>query len=296
MSEAAKAKWETDWGVEQKKKLSKLTASKHANTNMDKSKRKILYVSAKNNNEVRVCNSSGEFVLCEDFFEKDPAIIKYETQVPYEIGGRDHSLDFLLHYADGKKKAIEFKPKKRVNEDRNIIQIEDSAEHALNSGWDFELWTEDEAGIKSWKEATRRADEYRKTHYMIDYASYRRAKDNQKANRHYSNKIAKDKVIVYCDHCGTYHSRLRVVYDRNVKKNGRYICIVENGQTVGKMPKPHLWKENPYAEIGKKECNECHRVLPFECFGTDKTKKDGHATRCKECRATKNKAKYHEGK
>jgi hypothetical protein len=59
-----------------------------------------------------VCLSSAEFIACEDILEKDPNIASYEMQVYYEINNRSHSLDVLITYVDGNKKAVEIKPKR----------------------------------------------------------------------------------------------------------------------------------------------------------------------------------------
>lgn len=287
MSESATKKWETDWGKKQKKVLSRKTSQQHSNTNLDKSKRKVLYISAKNNGEIRVCNSSGEFIACEDILEKDPTVVSYETQVYYEFNDRCRSLDFLVYYTDGRKKVIEVKPKKRINEEANALQLDDSEQYAEENGWGFEIWTEKELGITSWKIATQRADAYRKKHYEIDYASYRAELDRKKGRRHYQTRIATDKVVIFCDFCNDYHTRLRKTYEKNVQKNGRYVCIRENGSVVGK--KPRKKRESPYGPDKKRCTGPCDRVLPKESFSAGKTK-------CKECRADFYKKKYQEKK
>jgi hypothetical protein len=221
-------------------------------------------------------------VACEDFWEKDPAIKFYETQVAFEIDGRHHSLDVLIEYVDGTKKVIEIKPKKRVCEFKE--QIQDCKKYADAIGCKFELWTESHLKIISMREVRDRADAYRKQHYLIDYAAYRQQKDRDKANRHYQSKIALDKVIIYCDFCKSYHSPLRKSYNENIAKNGRFICIRENGSIIGKRPKKK--KVNPYEELGMKQCNgKCARVLFFDCFSRGKTQ-------CKECRAEIYKQRY----
>lgn len=291
MSEQKKKFFQTPEGMKARLFLAEKAVKQHADTNMNKSKRKVLYFSAKNNNEIRVCNSSGEFIACEDFLEKDPNVIKYETQVRYTINNRVRSLDFLIYYIDGSIKIIEVKPFSRKDEPKNASQIEDSRAYAISMGYTFELWCEKELNIKSWKEARDRADEYCKKHHLVDFAAYRAEKRKQTMKRHYDKKIAQDKVIVYCTFCNKYHTQLRITYNKNIKNNnGRYICIKENGHLVGSKPKPK--KENPYAAEGKKQCNYCKRILPFDCFSPDKTKSDGYVTICKEDRARIYKEKY----
>jgi len=285
MSEKKKDYFKTDKGKENKKLLAKKAVKEHGSNKINKSKRKVLYISAKNN-AIRVCNSSYEFVACEDFWEKDLNIKSYETQVEFAVEGRDHSLDVLIEYQDGSKKIIEIKPKKRICEFKQ--QIQDCKKYADSIGCKFELWTESRLNIVSMKAVRDRADVYRKEHYLIDYAAYRQQKDRDKANRHYSNKIAKDKVIVFCKFCNTYHSPLRKSYNENIGKNGRFICIKENGHIVGKQPKKK--KNNPYEEIGSRQCQgKCARILPFDCFSKGKAM-------CKECRTKIYKERYNEGK
>jgi hypothetical protein len=282
MSESKKAHFQTEKGKENRKLLAAKAVMEHGSNKINKSKRKVLYISAKNN-DIQVCNSSYEFVACEDFWEKDPSIKSYQTQVVFEIDGRHHSLDVLIEYLDGSKKVVEIKPKKRVCEFKE--QIRDCKKYADSIGCKFELWTESRLNITSVRTARDRADEYRKTHYLIDYASYRQQKNRDKANRHYQNKVAEDKVTTYCGYCKEYHTQLRLTYERNVSKNGRFICIRENGSIIGKQPKK---KANPYEELGQKQCKgKCARILPFDCFSVGKAI-------CKECRAEIYKEKYQE--
>jgi len=284
MSQSADEKWQTDWGKKQKKRLSKLTSKQHGSNKFDKSKRKILYISAKNDGQVRTCNSSYEYVYCEKFLELDPNVISYETQVPYEVEDRSRSLDFLITYTAGPKKAVEIKPKKRLHEEQHVSQMQDSQQNAINNGYNFVILTEDELEIAKIKEATALADAYRKQHYMVDYAAYRKKKDIQRSQKHYNKHIKNDKIILFCEFCQEEHIIMQLSYNLNVNKNGRFICLKENGSIVGSQPKIHLQKENPYAKLGHKECTKCCRILPFECFGSDKSRRDGYASRCKECR------------
>lgn len=285
MSLSANEKWQTDWGKRQRKILAKKATQQHSSSNPDKSKRKILYISTKNNGEIKVCNSSYEFIACEYLLEKDVSIKRYDCQVPYTIECRERSLDFLVEYKDGTKEIIEIKPKKRLNEECHSNQIKDSKANAERLGYSFKVWTEEDLGIRKSKEATALADAYRKEHYLIDYATYRAEKDRIKGRRHYENKIREDKVLTFCSFCNTYHLQLKITYEKNIRKNGKFICIHENGYLVGKKPKLHLRKENPYVDQGMKQCTgPCKRILLFECFGTDKSRRDGYASRCKECR------------
>lgn len=285
MSESAHKKWQTEWGEKQKKRLAKLTAAGHQSAKYDKSKVKVLYISAKNGGEIRTCLSSYEYIYCEDFLEKDPDVISYQTQVPYSIDGREHSMDFLIQKTAGEK-TVEVKVKKRVGEEKNIIQLADSEQNARQNGREFELLTEHELNITNYKEAKNRAQEYNKEHHGIDHSEYYAKKLKEKTKTYYDKNIKDDKISVFCETCQTIHEVLRTSYEKNIasdKHPGEYWCERKGGMMGGKAAKPK--KANPYAADGKKQCNECKEIKPFTDFSPDKHKRDGYSTRCKPCRA-----------
>ncbi len=83
------------------------------------------------------------------------------------------------------------------------------------------------------------------------------------------------------------HEIMRMQYDKNIKKNGRFICIKENGFLIGQKNK-EKYKINPYETEGKKQCTgECGQILPFSYFTLDKSRRDGYCSRCKKCRKKK---------
>jgi hypothetical protein len=269
----------TEHGKAIKKKLSHLAAKGHSTNKFNKSKRKGLFFSAKNN-ALRAYNSSYELRLCVEL-ENDPEVVRYKTQVYYEIEDRCHSLDFLIEYPNKRFLAVEVKPKSRLTEQENIQQIKDSAKNAQQNNWEFEVYTEYHFGMK-YKEIRDWADEFRKTLTGIDYAAHRRKNNCERTKRHYANKIATDTVDVFCEYCQTTHTALRLTYDKNIKRNGRYICEKEGGHIAGSKPKKK--KFNPYAEQGMKQCTKCQRILHFECFELDKSRSDGYSNKCRECR------------
>ena len=118
--------------------------------------------------------------------------------------------------------------------------------------------------------------------------------NREKAKRYYHKHIATDTVEVYCEFCKENHTALRLTYDKNIKRNGRYICEKEGGHIAGSKPKLKLRKENPYAVEGKKRCNKCGNIKHLDEFSPDKTKRDGYSTRCKTCRAKIYKEKYND--
>lgn len=289
MSKSKKEYFKTEEGKLAKVKLSALAAEQHKSKKFNRSKRKILYISAKHNNDIRVCNSSYEFIACEDFLETNADIVYYETQVFYQVENRSRSLDILITYRDGSKKAIEIKPKSRLNEADHVDQLLDSAANAEVNGYIFEIWTEDELGIKNIKEATARADEYRKKNYLIDYSEYRKARKKISVKKHYDSKITIDKVIIFCDFCKSYHSRLRKTYEKNVKKNNRYICIRENGHNIGSLSKDH--RKVQLDESGLKQCQgACGLKLSLDNFSPNGEGK--YYSKCKVCHSVIEKSKY----
>lgn len=118
----------------------------------------------------------------------------------------------------------------------------------------------------------------------------KRAACNERVKKYYHSHIATDKVQVFCEYCQVTHEALRLTYDKNIARNGRYICEREGGHIAGSRPKKK--KVNPYEAERKKECLGCRQVLPFSDYGTDKGRADGYAGKCKECRRVAAKEKY----
>lgn len=291
MSEAKKSFYNTPRGVEYKMLLSKETAAGHAKNKFENSKRQGWYPSTLNGKPV-FYGSSYELKLCW-LLDRDETVDSYETQIAYEWEERHRCLDFLVTYKNGTRKAIEVKPKDRLNESAFIVQINDSRSHALSKGWLFEVYTEDQLGmtchqLRVW------ADELRKTITGIDFASIRINVNKKKAKKHYDTKIATDKVEVWCDYCQETHSPLRLTYEKNIKRNGEYICERKGGSIGGKKPKKK--KQNPYAAEGKKLCKSCNEVKLFAEFCSDASRSDGFASRCRSCMAIAAKKRYNRRK
>lgn len=277
MSEAKIAFFKTPKGEALKRKLSFLAAKGHAENKYENAKRTGWHLSGKTGDLV-FYGSSYELRLCWEL-DQDPAVKAYETQISYEINERSRCLDCLITYKNGNKKAVEVKPESRLNEQANIDQINDSKAYAESQGWGFEVYTETNFGmtfkeLRDWADVTRSQMEY------FDWVEFRKEQDRKKANKHYREKISKKKVKFFCEYCKVDHEVLEVTHQRNVKKNGRFICHSENAH----KPKPRKKKVNPHAAEGKKKCNRCEDVKLFEEFGDDKTRSDGFATRCKKCR------------
>lgn len=287
MAEAKKAFYETDKGKELKKKLSVMTAENHSTNKYEKSKRRGVFESKKTGRKLSY-DSSYELRMCW-MLDQDDEVLDFETQLGFKIDGHGRCLDCLVTYKGGNKKAIEMKPKQRLDEFAH--QIDDSRRHALQNGWEFQVMTEDDLGMK-YDEIRRWADEYRTNATGIDYHAYREDVNKRKANKFYHTHIATDKVSVFCEYCQVAHEALRLTHDKNIARNGRYICEREGGHIAGSRPKPHLRKENPHAAVGKKECLGCRQVLSFSEYGADKSRADGYASKCKECRRVAANEKY----
>ena len=236
------------------------------------------------------CDSSYE-LKAAIMLDEDETVLTYSNQVPFMIEGRKRFTDFLIIRKSGLT-IREVKPVRRLKDFKE--QIDDNRWYATQNNWEFEVWTEQELGFKSEYFATKWADEYLSKIGDVDYVEIRKKRNVERSQRHYKKTIGNKKITFYCNYCHKEHEILKICYDRNIKKNGRFICIVENGHLVGKNPKKK--KENPYAPDGKKQCNQCKEIKPFEEFGIDKIKSDGYSTRCKKCRSEAELKRYYNDK
>lgn len=278
MSKARKRFFKTPAGEAHKKILSLSTARGHTQNKYENAKRQGWYPSTKTN-QIMFYGSSYELRYIWSL-DQDDAILTYETQIGFEWKGRGRCLDVLITYKDGCKKAVEIKPEDRLTEQNFIDQLNDSREHALSQGWQFEICTEKTMGM-TYRQIRDWSDEFRKTITGIDYKAHRLEMDRKKAKKHYDTKIATDTVDVYCEFCKTTHTALRLTHDKNIVRNGRYICEREGGHIAGSKP-----KKKPDPET--KQCKgPCGLVLPFENFSRGKAQ-------CKVCRSEIYKQKYQE--
>lgn len=251
--------------------------------------RKHYHLSNKNSSPVHA-DSSYELRVAI-LLDENPDIVMYEDHLSFITDeGKTRIIDFLVTFKNGDKKLIEVKPLSRIGQFQE--QIEDNRKYAIKNGWLFEVWTETDLGFENSNQITAWADQYIKEHTGIDYQEVRKQKNCLKVKRHYRKKIATDKMTFYCEFCKEKHTALRLTYDKNLARNGRYICEREGGHIAGSKPKLHLRKENPYAESGKKQCLKCKNILDFEHFGKDSFRKDGYASKCKECRRIEANLKY----
>ena len=233
------------------------------------------------------CCSSYELKACL-ILDDDPNVVFYETQLHFTINNRKRIVDFIVKYKDGSKRIIEVKPERRLHQFEE--QIDDNKQYAQEQGYGFEVWSEGNLGFKNDWEGKVWADKYISELHGIDYLERRREMSVRRAKKHYNKHIAQDKVEVFCKFCNATHEPLRLTYEKNIERNGEYICERHGGHLAGSKPGKKL--VNPHAADGTKQCNRCEQVKLFEGFGKDKAKSDGYATRCKKCRNEVAKEKY----
>ena len=215
-------------------------------------------------------------------------VISYVNQHTFSIDGRERITDFVVSWRNGTKTILEIKPERRLDQFKS--QIEDNREYARKNGWKFEVWTENRLGFESEYFATKWADEFISKITKVDFVQERKDRNLTKSKKYYAEKIATDKVSVFCEYCQVTHEALRLTHDKNIARNGRYVCEREGGHIAGSRPKKK--KDNPHAADGKKECLGCKQILSFSEYGTDKCRADGYASKCKECRRVAANDKY----
>lgn len=227
------------------------------------------------------CNSSYE-LRAALLLDENTSVATYETQVAFIHEGRSRRIDFVVSYTNGDKRVVEIKPLSRI--DHYKQQIDDNRHFAMQNGYGFAIWTEKDLGFADGREAVKWADDYLSKIYGVNYREYRMELNRKKAKKHYKRSIATDTVEVYCEYCKETHTALRLTHDKNIARNGRYICEKEGGFIAGSKPKKK--KVNPYAAEGKKQCTRCGDVKLFEEFNKDKSRNDGYANICQACNKT----------
>lgn len=198
----------------------------------------------------------------------------------------NYIIDLQVKYFDGSEKWIEIKPSFLTNDEIVKTKANAATIAAKKVGVNYEIWTEVDLFGAVYRPNIIEAFCDRLKDSLTGETKAeadRKESNNRKAKKHYDDVIAKDTVEVFCNFCKETHNPLRITYEKNIERNGEYICEKHGGFIAGSKPKKK--KINPYAVDGKKECNRCKEVKLLEEFGDDKTKSDGKATRCKKCRA-----------
>lgn len=230
--------------------------------------------------------------------DKDENVINYKAETvqikflnPIKNIESFYLVDIEVEYKDQKRKIIEVKPEKWLEDQIVKIKIEAAKNYAKENNIEFEVWTElnlfgpiyNKNQIENFIESL---DE--------NYQEKIKENANKRSKKYYKNHIAQDKIEVWCDYCKETHQPLRLTYEKNItRNNGKYICEKHGGFIAGSKPKKK--KENPYALEGKKLCiGPCGQIRLFNEFGSDKSRQDGYASQCKICRAQSAKNKYHD--
>lgn len=246
-------------------------------------------------NKKEVYYGSSYELRCIYLLEADTNVQSYDRCEPFQIENRGRSPDFFIKYYSGIDSIIEVKPKWALDNEDVKLQIADSIKHCENNNWIFKIWTEDDSLLVDEKAIIKWAKEFLKVEYKDDkFEQKQLERSRQKAKKHYDAKITTDKVTVYCEFCKENHTQLQLTYDKNVTKNGRFICIKENGHIVGKRDKTHL--KNPLEAEGKKKCSgKCGLVLTIE--GNFSPNGSGKwCSQCKKCRSKKAQESYGKAK
>lgn len=279
-----------------KEKLSAKCAKQNQMGDFKHSHIRGYYKSIKCNSEIYY-GSSYE-LRCMFLLENNPLVKYYNRAETFlDSDNKSRNPDLQVKYNDNSIAIIEVKPKGRLKEEAVKKQIEETYKFSISKGYRFFVWTEKDSELKS-------------DHHIIDWAKKFIAKttgntfwierqlenNRRKANKFYNTHISPNKIEIFCEYCKEIHTPLKLTYNKNITRNKRYICEKEGGHIAGSLPKPHLIKENPYKEQGKKECLLCKQILIFENFGKDKSRRDGYSDKCKECRSKIAKNKYNEKK
>lgn len=222
--------------------------------------------------------------------DKDENVVTYKAETiqivffnPVKNTESVYLVDIEVEYKD-KKKIIEIKPEKWLEDQVVKAKIAAAKNYAEENNIEFEVWTE-----------TKLFGPIYNKNQIINFIStldenYNekiKEQANERSKKYYDTIIAQDKVEIFCEFCQGNHNPLKLTYEKNIKRNGRYICEKEGGNIAGSRPKLHLIKENQFAADGKKQCTECKEILFFENFGLDKSRRDGYANKCKKCRSKK---------
>ena len=264
------------------KKLSEKCANQNKNGDFKQSHIRGYFKSLKNKKDIYY-GSSYE-LRCIFLLEQDENVTSYERGECFEDSkGKFRNPDLLVVYSDGSKSILEIKPKNRLKENDIIDQINESKKYSEIKKISFKVWTEDDSGFDSANKLIDWAKIFLSQQGDPKWLQAKKDSAAKRSKKYYQKHIANNKVEVYCEYCKENHNPLCLTYDKNIARNGRYICEREGGHIAGSKPKPK--KNNPYESEGKKQCNACCSVLFLDCFSLGKNI-------CKKCRAARYKDKY----
>ena len=273
-----------------KENISKKCASQHASGDFKHSHIRGYFQSEKNNSPIYF--SSSYELRCLFLLESNPSVKSFCRCEVFRGEKSWRNPDLYVELNSGTE-IWEIKPKLWLKHQTVIDQINDSKDFAAKKGLKFKLWTEDDSQLLSDKDIVSWAKKYlAETQGDKTFQEQSKKNANQKSKRYYHTHIANDKITLFCSFCNKEHTPLRLTHDKNIARNGRYICEREGGHITGSRAKPHLQKNNPHVADGKKECVNCLQILEFKLFSPDNSKSDGLCRSCKICRSKKAKEKY----
>lgn len=241
---------------------------------------------ASEKNETSVYFGSSYELRCLFLLEADPRVASFRRCEAFKGKDSWRNPDLWVEFMDGTVEIWEVKPEDMLSHFAVQKRIQESELFAASNGMKFRLWTEKNSGLGSCHEIIEWARKYLAENGDPKYLEDKKERQKRRRRR-YKQKIANDKVEVWCDYCQVTHTALRLTYTRNIKRNGKYICERYGGYLAGKRPKDHLKKTNLYAAQGKKQCSTCAEVKPIRAFDVRRASWDGIAPRCKECSAKK---------
>jgi len=240
------------------------------------------FESAKNGRHVYF-GSSYE-LRCLFLLESDSAVTSFRRCDAFKGQDGWRNPDLWVEFAHGAAEVWEIKPSVMLTSLAVQNQVRESELFAKANSAGFRVWTEQDSGLRNDHEIVSWAINYLDSKNSNSSLAERKKEGRKRIRcRHYERRIASERVEVWCDYCKKTHTPLRLTHDKNLKRNGIYVCERYGGHLAGKRPKDHLRKENPYAVDGKKQCTACIEVKPVELFGVRRASRDGLAFRCKEC-------------
>lgn len=282
MSESKKALFKTEHGLTLKNKLALKAIKQHSEGKFLKGNHLKGYYNSKKSGPTYYASSYE--LRCQYLLDQDESILSFKSQIPIEINNKHRCIDLLITYTNGSKEILEIKPEYRFKEAKIKNQINDIKQYSEKNNYKFKVWTERDSNLKNDKEIYNWAVNFiKETNGSCEFDIIRKENRKQITKRRYE-KVKNNKITIYCEFCKEEHTIMQLSYDINIKKNEKYICHKQNSCT----PKIMLKKENPYQDLGMKECTKCHKILEFSNYHKDKNRRDGLASRCKTCRCKNN--------
>lgn len=254
---------------------SKRCAEQHANGVFKHSHIRGNYKSAKNQCEVYY-GSSYE-LRCIYQLENNPEVSSYRRMNAIKTDHNSWRNPDLFVNINGEEWIFEVKPKKTLIYQDVIDQIYDSTEYCKKNNIKFRIWTEDDADMNE-KQIIIWAKNIiaEETGNFIPLIRY---KENhcRHSKKYYHEKVKTNRKVFMCDFCKEIHDIMTYSYNLNIKKNGKYLCPIENGKNIGSRPKA------PIEPPTENKCKECKETKPIDQFRKDSSRKHGYKSYCLDC-------------